>query len=423
MVLKTISLPFGNSVLNINLPEENLLGVYSPADLAPVADISMEVERALANPMESLPLGKLVEGKKNVVLVADDNTRPTPTDKIIPVILRELNTAGIKDEQIKIVIALGTHRFMTEEEIIEKFGKEIVDRLEIINHDCWNTEELVDLGKTENGTPISLNKLVYEADFKLGIGSIVPHHIPGFSGGAKIVQPGISGEITTGSTHLLSVREKRSYLGREDNPVRRELNHIARKIGMDVIFNTVLDRNGKVIQAFFGDLEVAFKKGVEVSKAVYTAKVPQEVEIVLAGSHPCDLEFWQAHKTLYAADRIVKENGIIIVVTPCPEGVAMTHQEMVDYAGLHFAEIKDMYEKGMIKDSVAAALALAWAQVRQREQVYIVSEGISPEDAEKLGFTPFDTVEQAVESALTVMGKQAKIAVLTHAPDTLPVIA
>lgn len=422
MVLKTISLPYGDSVININLPEENLMGVYSPADLAPVADISMEIERALANPIDSLPLRRLVEGKENVVLVADDNTRPTPTDKIIPIILRELKGAGIRNEQIKLVIALGTHRFMTEEEILEKFGQEVVEQIEIINHDCWNAEKLVDLGKTENGTPISLSKLVYEADFMLGIGSIVPHHIPGFSGGAKIVQPGVSGAITTGSTHLLSVREERSYLGREDNPVRRELNHIARKIGMDVIFNTVLDRNGRVIQAFFGDLEEAFKKGVEVSKAVYTAKVPQEADIVLAGSHPCDLEFWQAHKTLYAADRIVKEKGIIIVVTPCSEGVAMTHQEMVDYAGLPFTEIKDMYEKGLIKDSVAAALALAWAQVRQREQVYIVSEGISREEAQKLNFEPFNTGEEAIENALNVMGKQAKLAVLTHAPDTLPVI-
>ncbi|MBZ4653796.1 MAG: larA 1 [Peptococcaceae bacterium] len=422
MSVKTVELPYGPSVINVQIPEKNLLGVYSPVDLPPVADISMEVERALAHPIGSPTLRELVAGKKNVVIVADDNTRLTPTDKIIPILLREMNAAGVKDEQITIVIALGTHRDMTDREILDKFGEEVVRRVKIVNHDYKSAKALVDLGMTDNGTPVSINKLVYEADFKIGVGSIVPHHIPGYAGGAKIVQPGVSGEITTGSTHLLSVRAPRSLLGVEDNQVRRELNKIARTIGMHTIFNTVLDRNGKVIQGFFGDIEEAFKAGVEVSKAVYMVRVPQEADIVLASSHPCDLEFWQAHKTLYAADRAVKEKGIIIVVTPCPEGVAKTHQDMVEYAGLSSATIKKMVEDGLIEDSVAAALAIAWAQVREREQVYIVSGGVPHEAARKLGFVPFNTVEEALNHALREVGEEAKIAVLTHAPDTLPVI-
>ncbi|MFZ7102397.1 MAG: nickel-dependent lactate racemase [Peptococcaceae bacterium] len=417
-----VKIPYGSTELSVQVAEENLIGIYSPKDVRSVENVTAEVERALAEPIGAASLADLVRGKDKIVIVADDNTRLTPTDKIIPVLLNEMNKAGIEDGQITIVIALGTHRDMTKEEIITKFGEEVVKRVKVINHDFVHPEALVDLGTTPNGTPISINKIAYEADFKIGIGSIVPHHIPGFAGGAKIVQPGISGLATTGSTHLLSVQEKRSYLGVEDNPVRRELNQIARTIGMNVIFNTVLDRFGNVVRGFYGDLEEAFKQGVELSKEVYAVSVPEEADIVLASSHPCDLEFWQAHKTLYAADKAVKEKGIIIVVTPCPEGVSKVHGEMIEITRKSSQEVRDMVKQGEIKDLTGAALAIAWAQVKERETVYIVSDGITPEEGLKLGFTPFRTVADALQKAREIKGANAKVTILTHAPDTLPII-
>jgi nickel-dependent lactate racemase len=248
-----VSLPYGQEMVEVRIPSANLVGVYAPKDFDPVANVKDEVVRAINNPIASKPLRELVKGAKTVVILADDNTRLTPTDKIIPVILDEMNAAGVKDEQVTVIIALGTHRFMTEREILEKFGEEVVRRVKIKNHDYKSPEALVDLGKTPNGTSVSINREVCEADFKIGVGSIVPHHIPGFAGGSKIVQPGISGEETTAGTHLLSVRAPRSYLGVEANPVREELNQIARQIGMDTIFNTVLNRPGEVVRAFFGD--------------------------------------------------------------------------------------------------------------------------------------------------------------------------
>ena len=119
------------------------------------------------------------------VLVADDNTRLTPTDKIIPILLNELNAAGIKDEQVTVIIALGTHRPMRKEEILAKYGQEVVRRVTVKNHNFRDPELMVDLGTTPNGTHIKVNREAYEADFKIGIGSIVPHYIPGFAGGAK----------------------------------------------------------------------------------------------------------------------------------------------------------------------------------------------------------------------------------------------
>ena len=347
---RRISLPYGKETIEVLAPEAQLIGVYSPKDIPPVADIKAEVRRALANPIGSPSLQDLVRGKKKVVFVADDNTRLTPTDQLIPILLDECNQAGVSDAQITIVIALGTHRFMTQEEIVAKFGAETVRRVQIKNHPYKDDAAMVDLGVTDTGGRILINKEVYEADFKIGIGSIVPHHIPGYAGGAKIVQPGVSGEETTAYTHLLSVRAPRSYLGVLENPVRTELDSMARKVGLNTILNTVLNRHGQVVEAFFGDVVEAFRVGVKRAAQVYEVLIPEAADIVLSSSHPCDLEFWQAHKTLYPSDLAVKAGGIIIVVTPCYEGVAKTHCDILEVTPHSSSQIRSMVSAGQLHD-------------------------------------------------------------------------
>lgn len=422
MSMTKVSLPYGKETVEVSIPSGNLVGVFSPKDVPPVANVRAECLRAMNSPIGSKPLRELVKGAKKVVIVADDNTRMTPTEKILPVLLEELNAAGIQDSQITLVIALGTHRFMTDEEILVKFGEEVAKRITIKNHDYLNPEELVDLGTTPNGTHVTVNRETYEADFKIGVGSVVPHHIPGFAGGAKIVQPGISGEKTTAETHLLSVRAPRSYLGVVDNPVRQELNSIARSVGLNTIFNTVLNRYGEVVGAFFGDVVEAFNEGVKLAQQVYAVEIAEEADIVLSSSHPCDLEFWQAHKTLYPSDLAVKAGGIVIVVTPCYEGVAVMHKDILEVTHQAACDLRDSVACGQVHDEVAAALAIAWAQVKERESVYIVSSGICAEDATTLGFKPFATVQEALDAAFAAKGPSARVTVLTHAPDMLPII-
>ncbi len=417
-----VTLPYGSGTVEVRIPGRNLVGVYSPNELEPVADVRSEIVRALGNPIGSRPLRDLVRGASRVVILADDNTRLTPVDEILPAVLDEMNAAGVEDAQVTVVIALGTHRAMTDAEIVAKFGDEVVRRVAIRNHDFKNLDALVDLGTTRNGTRVWINRDVCEADFTLGIGSIVPHHIPGFSGGAKIVQPGVSGEETTAQTHLLSVRAARSYVGVESNPVRDEVNEIARRIGMNVIFNVVLSRHGKVVGAFFGDTVEAFAEGVKLSKQVYAVEIPEEADIVIAGSHPCDIEFWQAHKTLYPSDRAVKAGGTIVVVTPCYEGVAVTHAGILELTHYSAEELRRKVAAREVHDEVAAALAIAWAQVKERESVYLVSRGIDEDSARRLGFTRFDDVQLAFDAALARHGRGARVTVLTHAPDMLPLI-
>ncbi len=422
MSRQPVILPYGSETVRVNIPTANLLGVYSPKDVPPVEDVRSELRRALAHPIRSAPFRELVAGKKKVVLIGDDNTRATPTDILIPILLDECNAAGVPDRDITVIIALGTHRFMTDDEILRKYGREAVGRVVIKNHPYKDPDALVDLGTTENGGRILVNREVVEADFKIGIGSIVPHHIPGFSGGAKIIQPGVSGEATTAYTHLLSARAPRSYLGILDNPVRTEMDAIARKVGLHTILNTVLNRHEEVVGAFFGDVAAAFRAGVQKAIDVYAVEIPREADIVLASSHPCDLEFWQAHKTQYPGDLAVKAGGIIIVVTPCEEGVAQTHADMLDITCCSADTIRSMVSAGELQDEVAAALAIAWAQVKERETVFIVSDGISPEEARKLGFEHFRDAQLALDEALKRMGPGAEVTVLTHAPDMLPII-
>ena len=418
-----ITIPYGNQSIDFSLPEKNLLSIISPQDLAELPEPLQELERALHHPISAPPLEQAVQGASSVVILADDLTRATPVQLIIPLLLDELNAAGISDDQVLVLIALGTHRPMTEDEIRARFGQAVVQRVPVLNNPWQDPAQLVDLGTTAHGIPLQVSRLALEADFLLGVGSIVPHHIIGFSGGAKIVQPGITGVATTGGTHYLSTRTRRSYLGVLENPVRAEVETISAQVGLKAIFNVVLDKHNRLARAFYGDPRRAHRAGVEICKGIYGVNIPGHADFVVASSHPCDLEFWQAHKSLYAADLAVKDGGTIILATPCPEGVSVTHQGMLGFTALGTDQIRSAIDRGEIQDQVSGALALAWARIRQRAEVYLVSGGISKKETRALGFTPFEDLQSALEAAQDKHGPEATVNVLTHAPETLPILS
>jgi nickel-dependent lactate racemase len=417
-----IALPYGNGVLPLRVPARNMFALLTPNPVEPASDPRAEIRRALNRPIGMARLSEAARGALRVVIAADDLTRQTPVDLIIPQLLDELHGAGVSDDQVTVIIALGTHRPMTRDEIDRRFGAELTDRVRVINNPWQDDSQLIDLGVTENGTPIRLNREAYEADFVIGVGSIVPHHIPGYSGGAKIIQPGISGPETTGHTHFLSTRARRSYLGLLENPLREEIERIGDIIGLKAIFNTVLDTEGRLVRGFFGDPRAAFRAGAALAREVYGVPLAGQADIVIAGSHPCDIEFWQAHKSLYPADIAVKEGGTIIVVTPCPEGVSVTHQEMLEFASLDATRIEELIERGEIVDVVSGGLALAWAKMRERAAISLVSDGISERESQALRFTKFANVDDALSAALLKHGPNARVTVMTHAPEMLPIL-
>ncbi|MEM3088549.1 MAG: nickel-dependent lactate racemase, partial [Candidatus Bathyarchaeia archaeon] len=314
------------------------------------------------------------------------------------------------------------HRPMTRSEFRQKFGDQVLERVEVENHEFADRSKLVELGVTPNGSPISINKEVVEADFKVGIGNIVPHFICGWAGGAKIIQPGVSGEETTAATHLLCVRMGRPLLGSVENAVKREMELIAQKVGLDMIVNTVLNRAGRIVKVVAGDVIKAAREGINVAKSIYFAKTPAKADIVLASSHPCDLDFWQAHKTLFSADLAVRDGGTIIIVTPCKEGISRMHPEILEIGNLTIEEVDRKLRKGEIKDQIGGSFAIAWGLIKKRAKVIMVSEGIPAQDAFQLGFDYADTVDLALDRAFRRHGKNAKVTVLTHAPDIVPVI-
>lgn len=417
---RRIELPYGDQVVPLDVPARNLRSVLSPHNVPGVSSLDAEIHRALEEPIGAPMLRDVARGARNAVVIADDLTRLTPVDKIIPHVIDELNAAGMEDEQISVLIALGTHRPMTEQEIFTRFGEQVTRRVRVVNSPWQDPAEMQDLGTTEHGTPVSIARMALDADVLIGLGSIVPHHIPGFSAGAKIVQPGISGAHTTGATHFLSTRTRRSYLGLVENMIRNEMEAIADRVGLTAVLNTVLNQDGEVVRAVYGDHRQAFRSGVDVSRQVYGVPFDGPADIVVASSYPCDIEFWQAHKSLYPADIAVNDGGTIIVLTPCPEGVSVTHQDMLEITALDAPDIESMIDRGEMTDVVSGGLALAWARIRERADVSLVSGGIPADDARALAFTPYQSVDDALAAALRKHGDGATINVLTHAPDLLP---
>lgn len=417
-----VPIPYGDEEMEFVIPERNLLAIGCPHPVAPVSNESAEVQRSLDEPIGAMRLKDAVRGCETVVILADDMTRMTPVELILPILLDELNAGGIRDEQVTVLIALGTHRPMTVEEITRHFGEQVQTRVQIINHPWRDSGQMVDLGLTPNGTPVSVSRIALDADFLIGVGSIVPHHIPGFSGGAKIVQPGISGAETTGATHYLSTRALEPYLGCIENPVRKEMEQIASQVGLKGILNVVLDAQGRLIRSFYGDPVIAHRAGAVVSREVYGIALPAKADIVIAGSHPCDIEFWQAHKSLYSAQLAVKPGGSIIIVTPCPEGVSVVHQDILSITGLTAGQIDEQIQRGMIDDVVSGALALAWARVREYAPVSLVSGGINRDETRGLGFTYAVCLQDALDTAMMKHSTDSLVTVLPYAPDSLPLV-
>jgi len=416
-----LTIPFGGEPYELEIPDRNLAEVLSPRPSKTLPDLDGAIEAALDAPIGQFPLEAWVRSTDRVLVVSDDTTRQTPVDRMLPALLRRLSAAGVPDTKVECIMALGTHRYMTEEEMRAKVGDAPFRQIRVFNHEWRDPHALVDLGTSSQGTPLLVNRAVVEADVIIGLGAIVPHHIPGFSGSSKIIQPGVCGDRTTAETHLLSCESGGdSYLGIEDNPVRRDMDDMADRVGMQTIFNAVMNDSGGVVGLFFGEMRKAFRSGVQLARRIYGVEYREAPDIVLANSHPCDLDFWQSHKSLYPAQRMVKPGGTIIVATPAPEGVSPVHTELLDFTNWPSRDIKTAYREGRLTNGVACALAIAWAMAREHASVITYSPGISPEQKAGLGHTHAPTLEWAVEEALRRQGRNARLTLLTHAPEMLP---
>lgn len=418
-----ISFPYID-IKPLEVAERNLLGVFSPSTIPDGKDEEELIEDAFLHPIDSDPLHRRVRKGGKVLVLVDDHTRSTPVRKILPRLIRELEAGGIKKDGVTILVALGTHRPMTREELAQKLGKDIVEHYPVVNHNYGDQSQLSFFGETEAGTPILVNKLVEDADFIIGIGQIVPHRVSGFSGGGNIVQPGICGEVTTGRTHWLAAQfTGREILGKIENPVKDEIETVALKTGLKWIINAIQDGSGKLIHAVAGDPVQAYRVGATRSHAVYCSVLPSEADIVIADSHPFDSDLWVASKGIYAAELAVKQGGVVVLVSPCLSGVSASHPEVLEIGYHTFREVERLVRNGMMKKLTAAAhLVHVGRVIKERAKGILVTQGISEDETERLGLLYAHEPQDALETAMSLCGPDAKVAVLRRGSEILPVI-
>jgi nickel-dependent lactate racemase len=414
-----VDYPYYKGTPSFEVPDANLIGVYQPPCPEPAADPLAMIREAVANPISSPTLRELARDAKRILIITDDNTRKTPVKDILSVLIPELGT----DKDITILIALGTHRLMTDPEMKAKFG-DLIGRFRIVNHEWQNEDQLADFGTTDEGTPIRVNKAVLEADLVIGVGQIVPHRIAGFSGGGKIIQPGICGRETTAETHWRSAMFPGSeILGIPDNPVRLEIERVAERAGLRFIVNAVCNTDGGLIGVFAGHPVAAHRAGAKLAKQVYGINIPEPADILVIDSYPMDIELWQGAKALYAGELAVKKGGVAILISPCREGVSRTHHLILEEGYRHSGELMKRVESGLVKDKIVAAhLVRVGRVIRDNGIGILVSQGISHADTEKLGFRYASTPQQALDMAFEIKGKEASVLVIRQGGTALPIL-
>lgn len=411
--------PGYEEIAPVEVPDANLMGVFAPRAVGDV-DEEAVLGRGFAEPFGAWRLRNAVRPTDRVLVLIDDLTRGTPVPRLLKHVIRELWEAGILDRQIQLLTAQGTHRKMTAGELHQKLG-EFHGRFMLHQHDWLDNANLCGFGHTSDGTCVTANRLLAECDFVLGLGSIVPHRIKGFSGGAKIAFPGVSGrEMQERNQWEASQRRSETVMGISENPMRFRIEEAAKLVGLRYIVNVVSDSEKRIAGCFVGDPIEAHRAGCNLSREINAATLPRRADIVLIDSHPADRDFWQSAKAVYAGTMAVRDGGTLIIVAPNPEGVADNHPNLLEIGYRPYAEIARMIGAGEVDDVVGAAVLADVAQVVDRTDCIMVSPGVTPEQTERLGFRFAATTDEALDMAFERQGAKAEVAVLRHGGHILP---
>jgi nickel-dependent lactate racemase len=380
-----ISVPYINRVLYIEIPEGNLVFDVEPQGVPPAANIIKTLRDALEHPIGALPLSKSINSGQKILIIADDFTRLTPSRDIIPVLLDTLNQAGVRDREIRLIIASGAHRIMRQSEVEVKYGGTVKSRIEILIHHYQDPGELMDYGMTGHGTHILINRCIAEADFVIAVGQIIPHHPAGWSGGAKAVMPGIAGEETIAQLHILGAMS--SKLGEVDTIMRQEMEEVAERVGLNFIFNIVMNCQGEIVNAVAGHYIQAHRAGVDLSRKIYAKAIPSKSDLTISSTSPIDHDFFQGDKGIFAAGLATRAGGEIVLVTGCQEGINPNRPELASLVGkLTNTQILNNIQRGKISDLLMASEAIMINDAKQTHQITIVSDGMTAELCRAMGF-------------------------------------
>ena len=420
-----VSVRYGDDSVALTVDDDRLLWSIGPKDVDPVANESAAVADALNNPTGCTAIPDLARAKKahNAVLLVDDLTRTTPHKIILPLVLDQLNSAGIDDKHITAIVAVGTHRKLTDQEIVDRFGAENVARIRFVNHDFDDASNLVNLGKTSTGTPIVVNKTYLQSDLKIAVGSIVPHMYAGWSGGSKMIQPGVSGGETTAETHLKGSRFGLDMvLGRVENPVRQDMDEVGIRSGLDFIVNVVQDRWGKLVGVGAGDPIRAHRCGAEIARGVYEVTVPGLADVVIAGCYPTERDIWQSQKPLVTACMLCKPGGRVVLVGRYRDTVGDKHPLFWNSASKTLDEIEEAANGESLRDRIDAAALLGLRPHLSSRTISVICEERPRHEFEGMGFEWLGSdPKAALDRILRQCGDGKSIGVIqSHTGDLVP---
>lgn len=410
-----VALSYGRAGLEVDLPDANLVKCLGYREAEPLADPSGAVSAALASPTGAAPLADLARGKKNACVVISDVTRPVPNPVILPPILRTLEESGIPRARILILVATGMHRPNLGDELAEMVGAETATNYRIENHDGLNRQQHAYLGESPRGVPVWIDSRYVEADLKITTGLIEPHFMAGFSGGRKLICPGLAALETVRVWHGPKFLEHpNARVGVLDgNPVHEENTWIGRRAGCDFIVNTVIDAQRRILKVVAGDMEAAFLPGVAFVRDLVVDTVPEPVDVVVTSSagYPLDATFYQSVKGMVAAADIVKPGGTVILAASLSEGIGSEPFQRLLKENTSVDAFMDRILHGdyFVMDQWQLE---ELAKVLRKARVVVVTDGLPEETLGKLFVETAPSVEQAVADCLARYGPAATIAAI-----------
>jgi lactate racemase len=420
-----ITMEYGKTGLEVELPKDRIVGPLAIKQVLPLENPEGVLEEALRNPIGARPLAELAHGKKSACIVICDITRPVPNQFILTPILRILEENGILSNGITILIATGLHRPNEGEELVELVGTEIAQNYRCINNHGKILEEHTYLGTTDNGVPVWIDSNYITAELKITIGLIEPHFMAGYSGGRKLICPGICALETIKVWH--SPRFLESPMADNGivagNPVHEENTKVALMAGCDFIVNVCIDGKRRITHLVAGDMIQAWESGVAWIENVVRVGVPERFDVVLTSGagYPLDTTFYQAVKGMCGALPIVKKGGTIILTAGMTEGIGSPEFQEI---------IKDHPDIGIFMQKIIGSDYFVMDQWQLEElakvlahcKVKIVTQGLSEEVLKQCYAIPASSVEQAVADSLAEYGPTAKIAVIPKGPYVLPYV-
>lgn len=413
-----VHLEYGRSGLDVELPDRSVIRMLSYKSVAPLPNPDETLLEVLRNPTGSPPLARLAAGRRDACILICDVTRPVPNEMMLRPILQILEESGIARENILILVATGLHRPNEGDELTEMVGRFIADQYRVENHHGQRLDEHTYLGESPRGVPIWLDTRYVQADLKITVGLIEPHFMAGFSGGRKLICPGIAALETVKVWHSPAFLEhpRADSAVLDGNPVHAENTWIARRAGCDFIVNVVIDAQRRPLKFVAGDMEQAFLEGCEFVRGIVIDTVPEPVDIVVTScaGYPLDTTFYQSVKGMGAALPIVKQGGTIILAASMSEGIGSPQFRSLFEEN---ASLDEFMEKILGDYFVMDQWQLEkMGQVCRKAKVRVVSDGLPAETLKRLFVESAPSVEAAVAQALEEYGPDAKIAVIPKGP-------